>query len=96
MLRHTAMGALIVAALSMGSTMASACDDDYTAHYGYGYSGYYSRPANSYHEPCVYRGRKACGYTKSACDVGVTYLYAPRHPFAPRWWVNRYVGWRTW
>jgi hypothetical protein len=60
------------------------------------YYGYYSHPANSYHEPRMYRARKAYGYTRPAYDVGVTYLYAPRHPFAPRWWGNRYVGWRTW
>ena len=96
MLRHTAMSALMVAALSMGSTTASACDDDCGRAYGYNYYGYRFGPAYSYYEPRAYRGRKAYGYKAPDYDVGVTYLYAPRHPFAPRWWGNRYVGWRTW
>jgi len=96
MLRHTVMGALMVAGLSMASTTANAYDDDCDCAYGYRYYGSHSRPAYSYYEPGAYRGRKASVYRAPDYDLGVTYLYAPRHPFAPRWWGNRYVGWRTW
>ena len=94
--RLTLIGVFTGAGLLTGSTLASACDDGCDCTYGYGYYGYYSRPAYSSYEPRVYRGRKAYGYRAPDYDIGVTYLYAPRHPFAPRWWGNRYVGWRTW
>ncbi len=90
---------LLLAVFAMGSTPASACDDDCGCGYGYGYGGYaysyyaapvyayYARPAYAYYVRPEYRPNV---YYSS-------YAYRPRWGYGPS--ANyrvRHAGRRHW